>query len=412
MSTLYIRLPFASVADSASHWLCPYALVSARNRVEREGIELLTNLSETISKAQRIVLLLNSSNVTVLRLQTPPLSAANLRAALPGLVEDHLLCDPGECVIVAGDLLDGFRTIAVMQRTLLDFLAGTFASFGAKRISALPAQLCLPWQTGHVTAAISETAVDMTLRLSEQDGIGLAISVNQDQSAETMAIQTLRAMVSEAPITLYAPQVQAYRQAINEADALNGRIQVFADSWAHWIAGAGTTKIDLMTGLGTENAPRLDLRPWRWPLALAAAVLLINAAVLNIDWWRLKSQTSALRASMTQIYKSAYPKESVILDPLAQMRQKIAIARHDSGQAMPDDLIYIAAAAGEALSNLATGNIVAALEYRDHALFVQLKPGMDAPTQQMKAALAKRDFSLELAPEQSGAQVWKIRSVK
>lgn len=412
MSTLYIRLPFASVADSASHWLCPYALVSARNKIEREGIELLSNLSETISKTQRIVLLLNSSNVTLLRLQIPPLSAVNLKAALPGLVEEHLLCDPDECAIVAGDSFDGLRTIAVMQRTLLDFLAGTFSSLGAKRISALPAQLCLPWQSGRVTAAISETALDMALRLSEQESLGLAISVDQDESIETEAIQTLCAMVPEAQITLYVPQVQAYRQAIDDAGDLNGRIQVFADNWSHWIAGADITKIDLMTGLGAENAPRLDLRPWRWPLALAAAVLLINAAVLNIDWWRLKRQTSALRASMTQIYKSAYPKESVILDPLAQMRQKIAIARHDSGQATPDDFVYIAAAAGAALSNLATGNIVAELEYRDHALFVQLKPDMVAPTQQMKAELAKQDFTLELTAEQAGAQVWKIRSVK
>lgn len=400
------------MTDSALHWLCPYALVSARNRIEREGIELLSNLSEIINKAQRIVLLLNSSNVTVRRLQTPPLSTANLKAALPGLVEDQLLCDPSECVIVAGDLLDGFRTIAVMQRALLDFLASTFASFGAKRISALPTQLCLPWQAGHVTAAISETAVDIVLRLSEQDGVGLAISIDQDEPAETMAIQALCAMVPEAPITLYAPQVQAYQQAIEDAGALHGRIQVFADNWLHWINGANITKIDLMAELDTESASRLDLRPWRWPLALATAVLLINAASLNIDWWRLRSQTSALRTSMTQIYKSAYPKESVILDPLAQMKQKISIARHISGNATPDDLTYIAAAAGKALTGLATGNIVAELEYRDHALFVKLKPSMDAPTQQMKEALASQDFTLDLAPEQSGAPTWKIRSMK
>jgi hypothetical protein len=39
-------------------------------------------------------------------------------------------------------------------------------------------------------------------------------------------------------------------------------------------------------------------------------------------------------------------------------------------------------------------------------------PGNDAPTQQMKAALAQRDLALELAPEQSGAVVWQIRSAK
>lgn len=410
MSILYIRLPFMSVTDSASHWLCRYALVFAGGRIEQEGIELLSNLSETISKAQRVVLLLNSSNVTVLRLQIPPLSTANLKAALPGLVEEQLLCDPSECVIVPGDSFDGLRTVAVVQRALLELLSSTFALSGARRISALPAQLCLPCEEGRVTVAISETALDMALRLSESEGMGLAINIAQDESVETVAIQTLCSMVPEAPITLYVRQEQAYRQAIEDAGALN--IQVFADSWSHWIEGANHINIDLMRGLGADSAARLDLRPWRWPLALAAAVLIVNAAALNIDWWYLKRHAGALHASMTQIYKSAYPKETVILDPLAQMQQKIAIARHDSGQATPDDFIYIAAATGKALSGLATSNIVSELEYRDHALFVKLKPGMDAPTKQMKAALENQNFTLDLTSEQSGAQVWKIRGMK
>jgi hypothetical protein len=41
-----------------------------------------------------------------------------------------------------------------------------------------------------------------------------------------------------------------------------------------------------------------------------------------------------------------------------------------------------------------------------------LKPGGETPTQQMKAALAKYDLALELAPERAGAIVWQIRSAK
>ena len=68
----------------------------------------------------------------------------------------------------------------------------------------------------------------------------------------------------------------------------------------------------------------LELCAWRQPLALAAAVLAINVAALNIDWWRMKAEANSLRASMTQTYKSALPKETVIIDPVAQMWQKIA----------------------------------------------------------------------------------------
>jgi general secretion pathway protein L len=228
----------------------------------------------------------------------------------------------------------------------------------------------------------------------------------------------LCAVIPEAPITLYVPQsaVRAYQEAVNDTGALNKRINVFADNWSRWIAGANGTALDLIAGLGAGTGPKLDWRPWRWPLALAAAVLVINAAALNIDWWRMKGETNSLRAAMIQIYKSAYPKESVIIDPIAQMEQKIAAAKHDSGLAAPDDFTAITAAFGEAWSSavVAAGKTtaIAALEYHEHSLFVRLKPGGEAPTQQMKAALAKHDLALDLAPEQSGAVVWQIRGAK
>jgi general secretion pathway protein L len=442
LSTLYIRLPSKAAADSAPHWLalaCPFALVSHGSAIERQGMAPLSDLSDTVAKSQRVVVLLAASDVTVLRLQVPPLSSARLKAALPNLVEDQLIADPAECVVVAGGLSDGLRTVAVVQRTWLDLLAKTLIAFGARHIAALPAQLCLPYQSDQsgqpdsVTAAINDrndgdqnANIDMTLRLSEQDGIGLAISVGQNGKATHEVIQTLCAVIPEAPITLYVPQslVRAYQEVVNDTIALNKRINVSADNWSRWIAGANVTTLDLMAGLGAGIGPKLDWRPWRWPLALAAAVLVINAAALNIDWWRMKGETNSLRAAMIQIYKSAYPKESVVIDPIAQMQQKIAAAKRDSGLAAPDDFTAIMAAFGEAWSSavVAAGKTtaIAGLEYHERSLFVRLKPllsrvegsGGEAPTQQMKAALAKRDLALELAPEQSGAVIWQIRSAK
>jgi general secretion pathway protein L len=460
LSTLYIRLPSKTATEIAPNWpalACPFALVSNGSAIERQGTAPLPDLADTIAKAQRVLLLLAASDVTVLRLQVPPLSSARLKAALPNMVEDRLIADPADCVVVAGGLADGLRTVAVVQRAWLDILAKTLIAFGARHIVALPAQLCLPYQSaqtgqpgqpGSVVAAISDRNAgdqnngeqnadfDMTLRLSEQDGIGLAINVDQNESAAHEVIRTLCAVVPEAPITLYVPEslVLAYQEAVNDPVdlhqgspnkvALNKRIDIFADNWSRWIAGAGVTTLDLMAGLGLGTGPVLDWRAWRWPLALAAAVLLINVTALNIDWWHMKGEANALRASMIQIYKSAYPKESVIIDPTAQMQQKIAAAKHNSGLAAADDFTAITAAFGEAWSSavVAAGKTtaIAALEYRERSLFVRLKPalsrvegsGSEAPTQQMKAALTKRDLLLDLAPGQSGAVVWQIRSAK
>ena len=423
MSTLYIRLPSQSAADSAAHWLelvCPFALVSHGGSIEREGAASLSGLSDTIAKAQRVLLLLAASDVTLLHVQVPPLSAARLRAALPNLVEEQLIADPSGCVVVAGGLSDGLRTVAVVQRAWLELLAKTLIAFGVRRIAALPAQLCLPYQSGSVTAAINEqdVGIDVTLRLSEQGGIGLAIAHEQHEVPAHEVIRTLCAVVPEAPITLYVPQslVRAYQEVVNDTIALTKRINVSADNWPRWIASANVTILDLMAGLGAGTGPKLDWRAWRWPLALVAAVLAINAAALNIDWWRMKSEANSLRATMVQIYKSAYPKESVIIDPIAQMRQKITAAKRDSGLPVADDFTAISAAFGEAWAKVIpgkTGLAIAALEYRERSLFVRLKPNGEVPTQQMKAALAEHNLSLDVAPAQSAAAVvWQIRSMK
>ena len=441
MSTLYIRLPSRAAADAAPHWpalSCPFALVSHGSTIEREGTTALSDLADVVAGSQRVVVLLAASDVTILRLQVPPLSPTRLKAALPNLVEDRLISDTSDCVVIAGGTHDGMRTIAVVQRAWLDKLANALISLGSRHISAVPAQLCLPYPgelPDSVTAAILDwndagqnTVIDMTLRLAEQDGIGLAITpatsqggeAEQNRSAVQEAIQTLCTVVPQAPVTLYVPQpwVRAYQEIVNESAELGGRISVSADNWSRWIAGANAATLDLMPGLGRGTVRKIDWQPWRWPLALAAAVLLVNAAALNISWWKMKSESRTLRTAMIQIYKSAYPKESVIIDPIAQMQQKIAIAKHNSGQAAPDDFTAITAVLGQAWAAVAgKSDAIAAIEYHDRSLSVRLKAGSNVPTQQMREALAKRNLTLTLAAPgavsgQPGAVVWQIRSMK
>lgn len=392
-----------------------------------------------VAQAQRVVAILAASDVALLRVKTPPLSSARLKAALPNLVEDQLIADPSESVVVAGGLSDGLRTVAVIQRAWLDTLCNTLIALGARQIAALPAQLCLPYQVNQhgqpdsvaVAVAVNELGdtIDVALRLSEHDGIGLSISADQNGSAAHEAIQTMCAVVPEASIALYVPQsgLQTYQDVVNNTGTLNDRISILADNWSRWISGANATPLDLMAGLGPRTGSRLEFRAWRWPLSLAAVVLVTNVTALNVDWWRTKTEANSLRAAMIQIYKSAYPKETVIIDPVAQMQQKIAAARNNAGLAAPDDFVAITTAFGGVYASIASASgkfpPIAALEYRDRSLFVRLKPfpgsaGMhdantrdsEALTQKMKTALAERSLSLEQVPSESST-VWKIRSV-
>jgi general secretion pathway protein L len=424
LSILYIRLPSKAAADAAEHWLalpCPFALATQGDVVEREGVAPLSELAGVVAAAQRVVLLLAASDVSLLRVKTPPLSAAKLKLALPNLIEDQLMTDPADCVVVAGNLVDGLRTAAVVQRGWLDILSKTFTSFGARSLVAVPAQLCLPYRTDNVSAAITEQGVDIdiTLRISEQNGIGLPIMPESPQTAAAEVLAALRTIVPAMPITLYVPQARVvdYQEMLNVGNpaAVQG-ISVFADNWPCWIGGARETPVNLISGLGAGSGPQVNWRQWRWPIALAASMLLINAIGLNIDWLRMKREASALRAGMIQTYKATYPKETVILDAVAQMHKKIAEAERDAGQAAPDDFAQIAGYFAEALATeirdskgRKTGtSVIASLEYHERGLLVHVKPDSQISMDKIKIVLAARNLTLT-SPSNG---VWQIRSAK
>jgi general secretion pathway protein L len=414
LSTLYIRHPAKTAAEQmppGTTLACPFALVADNGNLLQQGAAPLPSLGATVAQAKRVVLLLAASDVTLLRVKVPPLSPARLKAALPSLVEDQLIADPSESAMVAAPQSDGLHTVAVVQRRWLEQLAATLAALGARKLTALPAQLCLPYWEGTVAAAATYSAtgqdggIELTLRLSPQEGMGLPIQTVQPQTAAAEVIQALRLVVPSLPVTLYVPaaEIAAYQEA---ADA---DMEVQPDHWQHWIEGTRPLALDLMPAIGGGSASNIDWRRWRWPLALAAMLAAANIAGLNIDWWRLKREAETLRSSMMQTFKSAYPNETVIIDPTAQMRQKIAAAKHDAGQAAPDDFTALAAAFGAAWSGAGkTPGAIAALEYRDRSLFVKLNANTELPAAQLKSALATQNLTLAEAP---GGQL-QIRSGK
>jgi general secretion pathway protein L len=423
LSTLYLRLPSKAAFDSSAQEApaCSYALASGAGLLEQEGVTSLPQASALVARAQRVVLLVAASDVTMLRVHLPPMSAARQRAALPNLVEDQLITDPAECIVIGGGLEDGLRTVAVVQRAWLELLVRTVLGSGMARIAALPSQMCVPAHAAQVEAVVFEddAGSEVTLRLGSQEGMGLAIMPEHLSRAATEAVDAVLAMASGRPVLLRVPpdRVPAFMQA---ADALGAaeQLTVQADSWQQWISGAATAGVDLALGLGASARPRLNWKPWRPAMVLALLLLLVNVVPLNIEWMRLKREHDGLRASMTQIYKSAFPNETVIVDPLAQTRQKVTAGRRNAGQGAPDDFNAMAAAFGEAWAAAAPRGpnglqpTLAGMEYRERTLVVRLKPEAQAPFDAVGAALARRNLALTAAPEQPGVVIWQVKAGK
>lgn len=388
---------------------CRFALMQENSSQIRKGELPLSELTGLVTEATQVVLLLAASDVVLLRMTTPPMSAAKLKAALPALVEDRLLCDPAECLIAAREASGGMRTIAITDRAWLTLLSTTLYQMGARRVAAVPFQSCLPREPGTTSAMVEtdDAGIDVCVAANEHEGTGLRLPPD---AATQEVLQTLRALEPQAPITLYAVAdlVDEYRQAAD------GRMTVLEEQWPRWVMNTWQDGIDLTSALGAAGRPSIDWKQWRWPLALAAAVALVNIAGLQIEWWSMQGEEKDLRVMMLQTFKSAYPQESVIVDPLAQMQQKIAAARNRAGQLANDDLLALSAALGEAWAGAAQARKlpadvpgIASLEYRDRSLLVKWKTPSPIAIGELQPALNARQLSLTQT-----ADAWQIRSIK
>ena len=144
-------------------------------QLQQQGSAALGSLGQLIAGAKQVVLLLAASDVTLLRLKTPPLAGARLRAALPGLVEEPILGDVQDCLLAAGAPdAAGLRTVAVAQRAWIDVLVKALLAQGARKIALLPSQLCLPLPPGGVAAALQTGAQGIELALRQAQPFGIA----------------------------------------------------------------------------------------------------------------------------------------------------------------------------------------------------------------------------------------------
>ena len=207
----------------------------------------------------------------------------------------------------------------------------------------------------------------------------------------------------------------AARAALRRNASLDAGLRVW-ETGREISAAWATPDAPTPEGSSTRATPSL-LRRWRWPLVLAGLLLATNVIALNWDWWRLKSEGEALHAGMIRVYKTAFPNDVVIVDPLVQMQQKITALRKRSGDITPADFLSLAATLGEIEKTLPDKSVnestkfsIAALEYRDAVLVVRFKPGTNPPTEAVRTALAARHITLTDAPPENGATVWRLRS--
>jgi general secretion pathway protein L len=361
-------------------------------------------LGELVSQfiqVPEVVLLISASDVTLVRLAVPPLSSTRLQAALPSLIEDQVLGDTSDYIIAAGPEADGHRLVAVCDRVWLQSWVDTLRQLGARRVRVLPMSLCLPLIDGVVSAALIQQGdrYELALRLSTDEGLGLSIAVENDSELPGTVTQMLSQLVPAQMVSLSVPtaQQQQFMHWLEFRQSSN--ISLVDEQWAEWIAASHQVPVDLMSAIDDEQPSTIDWTGWRYPILMAMMFVLFNIVAVNADWLRLRHEGLQVRDDITEIFRRSFPNDQVILDPLAQMKQKIAISRQTSGQLSPSDYLVLSAALGEAWRESGHDvRSIAALEYRDGALSVKLKPDTKLSLEALQGPLVVRQLKMTPSP--------------
>jgi general secretion pathway protein L len=339
---------------------------------------------------------------------------------LPALVEDRLIGDAADCVMAAGKEQVGKRPVAVVQRDWLLAWTRQLRESGVHRIRALPVQLCLPLQADHLAAAlmVNGDATELVIRYGVDEGIGLPLMDADDVTLPDQVLQQLSTMAGERVADLFLPPdfVGEYQSAL-----ASGRHSVKLGAlheltWASLIDAASDAEPDLMSGLSEPESAGIQWQRWRWPLRLAVLLMLVNIAALQIDSWRLQNEAAGLKGAMADVYQRSFPNEKAVLDPLAQMQQKIAVSRQHAGEMVPTDFLALAGAFGDAWTTLQTqtgagAQAIAALAYRDQMLEVRFKPAVKLSIEAAQPVFANHALQVRVMDAEGGVSVWQVSSL-
>ena len=350
-------------------------------------------------RARSVDLVFDFLDVHTAAVEAPRLNEAKLRLALPNLLEERLLVDPGDCHF-AYRLAEpgtggaaGRLGVAAITRTTLTRVLEAAAQAQLPVRAAYSEMHLIPPPSGATASArvaagrvLVRTGTDQACIFDLETGAAAALHLAKAQ----YAIGRLRTYGggSEKLAAMTAPLGISCEDA--HADADSGAIDTAVNLLQGQYSSAGNSGVlaHLLSRAAHKGA-------WKAPAAWVGAWALIGIAGLNAYWIKLEGQNQDLRQSMRHAFRDAFPAEPTIIDEVAQAQRLVANLRARAGQASPDDFSVLNTQALQLLSSAPVG-IVTAIEYADRSYRIHFRPG-SVDNAELRNALQGRALAQGLA---------------
>ena len=344
MSLLRIYAPLQEVPTR-----CQWALIDhGRETIIGEG-----RLTELPTRAERVQLVLPAAQVLVTRAKLPEGARRRPGQALAFAVEEKLADEPDENQVSWVGVVGDEDALAVSDKRSLQRWRTALGALGIRSYEVHCETFLLPWQEGEWTLAWNGT--DGFVRTGAFEGVATDCGDRQSPPLSLRLMLELAGTRSAGPgsIALFTiseespPDIQAWTRELGIAVRLAGTWD-----WRRAPMDAGMTlfREQQRTLAFAGILPRL--KPVAW---IASVALIMHAVALVAHWSVLASEQRALRQQMESRFRSTFPEAVAVVDPVLQMRRKLAEARSTAGVSDNGDFLPMVESVAVAMKSAPAG---------------------------------------------------------
>ena len=402
MSILRIYCPLGN-----SPRQCQWALLNDRGEsVAGEG-----DISRVPRRADRIQLIVPAAQVLITRARVPAAARRSSGSVLAFAIEERTVSEPDANQVSWLGTVGDSEVLAVLDRLGLQRWRDALGKVGIRSHEVHSEMLLLPW-----------AAHEWSIAWNGQEGFvrtGKLEAAATDSGDRKSPPLSLRLMLERAEtngnrprsLALYTTAADALPEVEAWQDSLGVPIRL-AGPW-DWREAASGEGISL-----AQESPRWrglpvvasQLRVAAW---IAGFALAVHAVALVVDWSLLAGEQRSLRRQMDSQFRAAFPDAVAVVDPLLQMRRKLAEARHAAGQSDSGDFLPMIEKVMAGMKDVPAGAL-RIVSYEGGRMTLEVAIGDQAVVQRIVARLVQSGLSVEpsvaLTRPGSAAVVITVRS--
>jgi general secretion pathway protein L len=322
-----------------------YVLSADGKQVTRHGRAPLALLP----RADGVVVVLADSDLSWHRLTLPKAPGAKLRAALGGLLEEHLLEDDGvlHLALAPGARAGESVWVAAVHKAWLQAELEKLEQRGLSVERVLPITWPGDAPQGHFFAPAGSEGDDARILLCHADEHGLSLLRLQGSLARALLPQAdTPAMRWSAEPAVAAAAERWLGSSVSVLTEAERALQATRSAW-------NLRQFDLAPRHRGTRALRDLLRQWlspAWRPARVglAALLLLQVLGLNAWAWQQRQALAAQRLAQEQLLRATFPQVRAVLDAPLQMQRETEALRAAAGRAGDNDLEALLGAAAAA----------------------------------------------------------------